>query len=259
MDPLRVTVRETTETNNHMGHISTVKKHIILPTDKARTTIKETTTHSYIGSAAAPIHKRHIIINGDKMRTTVKETTVNNDHMGHVGGIKKRKVGPLDQARTTVKETTEANDHMGNVSGIQGATGYMSTSCEARNTNRQFTGDKEYIGPALSHNTKTTSYDNAYNARFNTNKTKISRGRRPTTVGPKLGHLEINVQSKKLDDDRKSRYTGMKGSTIGNIFNPDSVHFTSERNHLPQHDTRLDVAILDAYKQNPLTQSLSSY
>ncbi len=263
-DPARVTIKETTERNNYLGGVSSFqKKHISLSGDKARTTIRETTEKSnYLGIAGAPIQKKHIALNNDKARTTIRETTEKNDHMGHVGSIlKKSTAGYSDKARTTIKETTEVDGHMGNVGGaqMQSGRGYMTTNWEAKNTNRQFTGDKEYIGPALSHNVKTTSYDSIYNARFNTNKTKISRGRRPTSVGPMLGHQEINVESKKIDNDRKSRYTGMKSSTVGNFFNPNSVHFTSEKNHLPQHDTRLDVGILDAYKQNPLTQSLSSY
>ena len=263
-DPARTTIKETTENNRYLAGVSGLhKKHIIITGDKARTTIKETTEkNDYIGIAGAPIHKKHISIYNDKARTTVKETTENNEHIGHVGGAPvKRTVGPNDRARTTIKETTEVDGHMGNIGGtqLQSGRGYMTTNHKAKNTNRQFTGDKEYIGPALSNNTKTTSYDSIYNARFNTNKTKISRGRKPTDVGPVLGHQEINVESKKIDNDRKSRYTGMKSSTIGNIFNPDSIHFTSERNHLPQHETRLDVGILDAFKQNPLTQSLSSY
>jgi hypothetical protein len=77
-----------------------------------------------------------------------------------------------------------------------------------------------------------------------------------TSIIPK--HFKV----KKLDDDRDNRYISVKTSTLGNSFNPQSVSsgtVTSERNHLPQIDTRLDVGLLDAYKRNPLTQSLASY
>ena len=54
----------------------------------------------------------------------------------------------------------------------------------------------------------------------------------------------------------------MKDSMVGNIFNPNATTLctnTSERNHLPQLDTRLDAGLLDAFKRNPLTKSLHSY
>jgi hypothetical protein len=264
MAPARTTIRETTENNRHLGgHSGIRKKHIAYdPNDRARTTIRETTENNkHIGIAGAPIHKKHIVYDpNDRARTTIRETTERNNHLGGASGKKKHISQNQDRARTTIRETTERNNHIGNVSRLQSQSGkgYMTNKYKAKNTNRQFTSDHEYTGIANANNRKLKSYDDAYNARLNINKEKVAKGRRPMGGGPRLGHQEINMEIKKIDSDRTNQYSAMKTSTIGNVFNP-NVTLTSERNHLPQHEIRLDTGILDAFKQNPLTQSLQSW
>ena len=263
--PARTTGRETMEDNKRLGGVSSLrKKHIAINTDPAKTTIRETTERNKHLGGAGPIVKKHIVINQDEARGTIKETTIDHNRLGGAAGPKRRKAAQQDEARVTVRETTEQNDRIGNPSRglLQSGKGYMTTDWYAPNTNRQFTSDHEYTGVANSHSRKTKSYDDAYAARTNVQKEKVAKGRRPGGGGPRLGRQNINVENKKMDADRENRYGRIKSSTVGNIFNPDAVGFhtvTSERNHLPQHDIRLDTAILDAYKRNPLTHSLSSY
>lgn len=265
LDPARTTIRETTENNNHIGGVMGIhRKHIVYdPNDRARTTIRETTEDSnHIGAAMPVIRKKHIVYNPeDRARTTIRETTEDSNHIGAASGPSKRVAGVQDKARTTIRETTENSDYVGGVSSgvLQSGKGYATNKYEAKNTNRQFTSDREYSGVAKSKDSKSKSYDSAYNARTNCNKEKIAKGRKPKGSGPKLGYQNINIEMKKLDSDRESAYTPMKGTTYGNMYNPNAVVCTSERNHLPQHDTRLDTDLLHAYKQNPLTHSLNSY
>jgi hypothetical protein len=264
----RTTVKETTENNKHIGNVGTSlrRKHIVYdPKDRARTTIRETTENNdHIGNVGS-LQKKHIVYDpNDKARTTIRETTERTDYIGGATGRKKRKVGPQDTARTTIRETTERTDYIGGVSvgQSQSGKGYTTNKYDAKNTNRQFTSDNEYYAGANSKDPKSKSYDDAYNAQQNVNKEKIAKGRRPGGGGPRLGHQDINIDIKKMDDDRTNKYAAIKTTTLGNIYNPNAISLmstTSEKNHLPQHDERLDVDILDAYKRNPLTQSLSSW
>jgi ribosomal protein L21E len=264
----RTTIRETTENNNHVGiHSGLRKKHIAYdPNDRARTTIRETTENNNHLGAHSGIRRKHIVYDpNDRARTTIRETTEDNKHLGVAAGQKKHKAyDPNDRARTTIRETTEDSKYIGGVGNVhtQSGKGYMTTNVEAKNTNRQFTSDNDYTGIANANSKKTRSYTDAYNARTNENKERVAKGRCPMGGGPRLGHQEINIEVKKMDEDRVNQYAVMKTSTIGNTFNPGAhslMTVTSERNYLPQDDIRLDADLLEAYKRNPLTHSLQSW
>lgn len=232
---------------------------------KARTTIKETTEDfNHMGNVGT-IKRKHIVYDPeDKARTTIRETTEDNNHMGNVGTIKRKHIvyDPEDKARTTIRETTEDNNRIGNVKSVRSGKGYAVTNVEAPNTNRQFTSDNEHFGGPSSQNSRSKRYDAAYNARTNTNKEVVAKGRAPTNSGPSLGPNTPNLEVKKMDSDRINRYTRVKQTSDRVIYNPKAISEctqTSQRNHLPQKETRLDVGLLDAFKANPLTQSLMSY
>lgn len=265
-DPARTTIRETMgyDGRDHSVATTSVKKHIAWNTkDRARTTIKETTENlDHYGIIHGPVTGK-VQDPKDRARTTIRETTENMNHYGGAGSVVHKKSiawNTKERARTTVRETTERNNHIGNVDA--GATrkggAYATSKWDAKNTNRQFTSDHEYTGVAASQRKKAKSYDDAYNARTNVNKEEIAKGRAPTDRGPNLGHLGMNIQHKKLEEDRQGVYAGVKQTTVGNNYNP-HVGITSQRNHLPQEDDRLDSSLLDAYRRNPLTHSLNSY
>jgi hypothetical protein len=265
---MKKTVKETTENFNHLGGSAIIGAGALSLKGEdwvMKKTVKETTEdNNYIAAATVPV-KKHIAWNpNEKARKTIKETTEDKKHIGVAVGEKHHKAGPSDVAKKTIKETTEDNNHKGNVSSasVKKGGGYATSKWTANNTNRQFTSDNEYTGTANANSKKTVSYDDAYNARMNENKEKIARGRKPTDKGPALGYKRINVEHKKLEDDRENKYVAVKTSTAGNMFNPNSISSktnTTEKNYLPEHDIRLDVGILDAFKRNPLTQSLASW
>jgi hypothetical protein len=198
-------------------------------------------------------------------KTTVRETTEDSKYTGIVGTVQKKQIANyLDQARTTTKETTEDGTRIGNTGGqaVKRGGGYATTNWYARNTTRQFTGDYEYTGPSNSNTKKTMSYDNNYQMRQNVNKERVSKGRRPTEVGVKLGPQPVRLGIKRLDADRQSQYTAGKDTTAQNYFNPEretACTTTSIKNNLPEFDTRLDPDLLRPFRANPLTQSLASY
>ena len=269
----RTTVRETTEDSGHVGiAVPVLQKRSIAydPNYKARTTIRETTEGGGIGHVG--------IVNGSqkkgkaydphyKARTTIRETTEEGGHVGNITATSVRKQKAYDPhqiARTTIRETTEDNRHLGGINNTtaQSGKGYQTAGVQVKSTQRQTTSDNQLIGPAHSNAKKTISYDSSYNARVNTEKEKIAEGRVPAKQGPKLLNTHVTVESKKMDDDRKNQYIAVKTSTVNNTFNP-SAHTvctkTTDKNYLPQEDTRLDPALVDAFNKNPLTQSLHSY
>ena len=268
----RTTVRETTENNKYLGITgSNWKKHQSYDPMawSAKTTVKETTENNKHLGVVGSIQKKHVAYDpNDRTKTTIKETTEDSKHIGIVGSIRKKHVAydPNDRAKTTIKETTEDSKHIGNVgrAALQSGKGYQTTNWYANNTNRQFTSDNQYTGVANSKSKKTRSYDAAYNAELNVEKEKVAKGRNPTQQRFKVsnGPSHVNIQVNKIDGDRSNWRSSIKTSNVGMYYNPQAITYctnTSEKNHLPQHDTRLDPALLDAYKSNPLTQSLSSY
>lgn len=267
----KTTIKETTIDNNYLGHaLGEWKAHQTYdPSQRAKTTVKETTENfDHLGGVGS-IQKKHIAYDpNERAKTTIKETTENFDHLGGVGSIQKKHIAydPNQRAKTTIKETTERSDHVGgaNRATLQSGKGYYTTNWQANNTNRQFTADYEYTGIANSNAKKTISYDASYNAQVNTEKEKIAKGRKPTKQSTKVinGPSSLNVEMKKLDSDRNNWRSATKTSSVGNYFYPQGISRctnTTDKNYLPQNDTRLDVSLLNAYKCNPLTQSLNSY
>jgi len=259
------TIRETTEDNKRIGNVGSLrKKHVVQNQDQARTTIRQTTGRTDHLGGVSSSRKKHIAYDPDnyRPRTTIRETTEDNNHLGNVGSLRKKHiVQNQDQARTTIRQTTERTDHLGGV-GSSRKKHIVQTQDPVRNTNRQFTSDNGYTGTANASHKKFKSYDDAYNARLNFNKERVAEGREQMGGGPRLGHQEINMEIKKLDSDRVNQYSAVKTNRVCNMYNPKAISrmtVTSERNFLPQHDTRLDTDLLEAYKRNPLTQSLHSW
>lgn len=271
VDAVSPTIRETTENNQHIGFSNPKARHALQaydPLQQTRTTIRETTENNkHLGGVSGAPQKKHIAYDpNDVAKTTIRETTENKKRLGGVSTIRKKHIAydPKERARTTIRETTEDNKTIGNVqrTSLQRGMGYTSTKVEANNTNRQFTSDNDYTGVANSNSKKTRSYEDAYNAEQNISKEVVAEGRRPMGDNVKLGSQQINFDTRKLDTDRQNHYGHVKNTNLMNIYNPRALTActnTSDKNNLPSHDFRLDTSTLEAFKKNPLTQSLSSY
>lgn len=274
-DVAKTTIRETMEDYNRLGNIKDVVKKgkSYDPNDVARTTIKETTIdNNRRGVVSNALQKRHIAYDPhDVARTTVKETTIDNNHRGVVSNsLQKKSIAydPRDVTRTTIRETTEDGTRVGNVNNslVQKGGAYETTNVYANNTNRQFTQNYKYVpvaGPATDKKAKL--YDPFYEAETNPNKELIAVGREPTKQSAKLSNRlngMTNYEVKKIDGDSINWRGNVKTSNVMNVFNPNAINkctTTSVKNNLPEDYTRLDISVLDAYKRNPLTQSLRSY
>jgi hypothetical protein len=119
-DKTKSTIRQTTETNQYIGHINsqTIEAGYTRDKDdKARTTIKQTTENTqYIGSINPQIIEASYTIDKDnKARPTIKQSTLystptgrlNNSNMGNYTRDKN------DEARVTIKQTTLLEDYTG--------------------------------------------------------------------------------------------------------------------------------------------------
>ena len=172
---------------------------------------------------------------------------------------------PEDLARTTVKELTIDDNRVGIVENSvhTNGDGYKVANAEAPNTNRQFTSDYEYTGVADSSDKKPMSYEDIYNMTINEVKEGTLKLRDPTkcNVSLEAGADMVHINIKKLDSDRMNTRNLAKTKVFNSIPQMDDVYITTDKDQLdnkPLAD-RLDPVMLKSFKQNPFTQSLSSY
>jgi hypothetical protein len=265
-DTAKTTLKETIEENNHTGQLSGQQKNTVYdPNDTAKTTIKETTQlNDYVGLANNNT-KSVAYDPKDVTKTTIKETTLINDYISNAKNNTKSVVyDPTDVAKTTIKETTLLDNYVSNAKNNTKSIVFDPNDV-LKTTVKETTENSDYRG-VVSNPTKQkiTSYTSAYNQIQNVNKEEIAKGRKPTDSSVKfpIGPNDINMEIKQIVGDSLNRHSFIKTSNEGQVFHPLSINSssnTSIKNNLPEKDIRLDVTILDAFKQNPLTQSLSSF
>ena len=167
----------------------------------------------------------------DGIKTTIKETTLDDTRNGFVGSsiTNVPKVGLQDDLRPTVKDTTHYG-HTGNA------------------------------GSYLSANMSTDQY---LRADMNPNKEIISQGRDPTPENTKLssGVDTLNVDVQKIESD----YFNPRINNADKLYQEIPVDlpekYTQDRDTLDnvKLSDRLDPTNLDPFRENPYTQSLSSF
>jgi len=296
IDQARTTVKETTENADYLAGVSTSKRAPNTQfTDQARTTVRETTENGGRIGTISKGRKGPKTTLVDQAKTTHRETTENGDRIGTVNkGRKAPKTTLVDQAKTTHRETTEQCDHKGTIKGSKRGVVYNESSV-AKTTHRETTEAASRIGAArdpnqsdgkgylvarfedkptqrqFSHFSYTGTaapkglaesqrlYDDAYNARTNTNKEKVAKGRDRQNGNLSLhsGKNNTNIQIKKLDNDRKNHYGFAPNPVFANSRIPETVcRITSFKNNPPSEYTRLDTSLVESLLENPLTHSL---
>ena len=223
-DIAKTTIKETTEINEHDGHINGPKKITVYdPNDIARTTIKETTENNSMETQIKGATKLTVYDPNDIAKTTIKETLIHDTRTGNiqVERNKKQMDYKFASAKKTMKETTIDNVHHSNLSYVKGdGKGYLSTKYFAPSTLKQLTSDKEYggnissaindkggylsnkfyapatqkqstsdndyTGTANSSNKNLMDYTSMLNAETNPNKEIIAQGRAPTQNNVKI-------------------------------------------------------------------------
>jgi len=272
-DIARTTLKETNIHNNHSGHLQTTiqKGKSYDPNDILKTTIKETNIHNnHSGNMSGNAKKITVHDPNDIARTTIKETNIHNKSTGNFGSSSLQngtgyKTTNFD-APNTNRQFTSDFEYSGIADGqtTRGpGDGYLTTSFDAPNTNRQFTSDFEYSGVAKNYLERPTDDEMWDNARLNETRTGVSEGRYPTLSNTKLslGSKDINMEAKKLEDDRLNKYSPAANKLYIQTPSLSKCTVTTDKDQLPNEslDNRIDPNLLTAFNDNPYTQPLNSF
>jgi len=272
-DIARTTIKEQNIDNDYIGQL-TGEKHgtIYDPDDIARTTIKEQNIHNnapYINMNPQQPRSVRIYDPEDIAKTTLKEVTIDNEYIGQVSNLQSLKAGGYTSTNVDMKNTNRQflTDwyYQGIADGETGTgpgRGYLAARYEAKNTNRQFLNDWEWEGPAKSIVNNPQSYDDMYNARMNPNREEISLGREPTQESVKLmsGMDTINIEHRRIEGDQINIREPAETFIYNAPPQKNNCGLTRVKSKLPEDTlrSRINPEILDAFKSNPYTQSLSS-
>ena len=269
-DVARTTIKETNlhdSNGGNMGIQAPDRPRVYDPNDVARTTIKETTIDdNRVGGMGAMDNLKSVVYDpNDIARITNKQTTIAQNVMGN---FQKQEQGSgYLNKNVEASETNRQNlytDYTGNSKG-QVVGGYKIAEATPRDTKKQFLSNHEYTGNAGAFQQKPMSYMDIYNATISNNKAPVE-GRVPNVEGNKgsLGSADINMTTTRngININRQLNERGVQPSVLSNSI-PQNVlcSETRDRGSLPNAPlaNRLDPRMVDQFKKNPYTQSLSSY
>lgn len=273
-DVARTTIKETTEENAHSGFLKgPVSNTVKDPEDVARTTLKELNIHNtapYINCKPQQPTSLRVYDPDDVARTTLKEMTEDANHMGFVQYRDGLHAGAYTSTRVDMRPTHKQFNTNYYYTGVPsaevgkgGGRGYLAARYKAKNTIKQFLSDYEYSGGAGFYQPKQVSYSSAYNAHLNPNKETISQGRAPTEVREKLtagGDMVNLAYNRKIEADRVNIREPAETFVFQAPPQKNMCGMTTVKQNLPEdvQRSRLDPDLLNAYRENPYTQSLSS-
>jgi hypothetical protein len=268
----KTTVRETTEKNDHEGNIKTSRRvgKVYNPDEKAKTTVRETTEkNDHEGNIKSTRLVGKVYDPEDKPEQTMKDIVKIKNYKG-ISAVATKKIkvwDPEDKAKYTSRQDALVEEYVGGKNSGQNGGAYEVTKVDPKYTSRQDTLIKDYTGTAGHTVSANQEYDAAYAAKTNANKEKIAKGRAPTQNSVKLavGGDNMNVDIKRLDSDRKNPRDLEQDMPNCDVpyqlpptANPYSI--TKEKNTVFNNNIeRIQPDILDAFRNNPYTQSLHSY
>ncbi len=269
-DIARTTMKETNIHNKHNGMMQNTgaSRGIVYdPSNTAKTTMKETTEKNNRKANMNNSKNGNYIKNMDNAKPTTKQTTIAENVMGiatqNFGG---GHIVSGVQVHDTLRQDTSV-EYEGIAQGSQlGA--YEVTDATAPNTNRQFTADTEYFGGAGNNesNTKPMSYEDIYNAEI-----KALRATQDTGYTPNAGGInevisidKLNVTTRKVGDIQ-NKYLNERGVQANKVYNSipqiTECNVTQQKEIVPNEPlaNRINPEILDAFLENPYSQSLNSW
>ena len=227
--------RSTTRADTNMGQVSGLVKSMMSPLmDFLRPTRKEDVVNSLrtSGNPTAPVP---------------------------TGGI----YNPADRTRTTIREMTEADldcNHL-NIE-KQAGNAYLVSRQQPVNVQRDTT-NMSHTGVAGPNGfTSAKSYEAEYNQHNNVNKTSPNR---PNQGGTQMFNQVDNISISKRDADRDNNRWwvpsagGTAGYTAGGATPNMSRVKVSQTYDQSINNERIAPEILNAFKNNPYTQSLTSW
>jgi hypothetical protein len=245
---------KTKGTGSHQDLDQTLNSHINYTNNRAINQQPQTFGSGFtsaIGAAIAPIM--------DILRPSRKEEySCNMRVYGNIGGEVPGNyvLNNGDVPDVTVKETTlyQPNSYIGNQSHNAA---YVVTEQQAIANQRDTVNHEQFMGMSSKHGSR--QYDAVYRQTNNDIKEKVVVSR--TNQGnAKHFNSQINVTMSKLDADRENNRLWAPQATI---HNGPSVQ-TYGKAHMPQYYNecqgcdRIAPDLLNAFKENPFTHSLSS-
>ena len=194
----------------------------------------------------------------DILRPSKKENVVGNIRLS--GNVQTEVeslpiYNPADRTKTTIRETTKDKHHK--FIGNQDSNAYLVNKQQAVDNNRMNTSI-DYTGNAC-HNNAPTTYDAAYRQRNNVNKNSIER---INTGCNQIFSQTDNISIAKKDSDRNNNRMWVSNQPFSSNIPSAETH---GKINAPQYydnsinNDRINPDILTAFKNNPYTQSLSSY
>lgn len=267
-DIMRTTMKDTLihdAVNTNLRSQET--KGQVYMSEAAKQTIRQTTDTVETNINIAQISKKGTVydVDGVLPRTTIGETTLSEAPLGLVGnntgvGAYQDTRNTLD-AKVTQKETFVDNEYFGTAQ-LGSGEAYQNANFEAKETMKQ--DHVEYYG-GIGKGAKaeaTMSYDDAYNATMNgIRESALVIEHEPTQTGVKVstGTESLNVEFHKPMVDQVDLFElDMAPQRNVTVAPSSDESFTKMKQSLRQDD-RLDLEILEPFKHNPFTQSLSSY
>ena len=223
------TIRNAGTTVGQMNNESVMDSTIIYPNERDVTTLRT------YDSNIKPDSEKFTIGIQDKVKTTIKETTIDPANNGYLTGTDL----PTERLQDDVK-----------------------------NTKKQFTTyDENYVGVGGTTVAQPMNEEQYKNAEVNATKESIAQGRYPTPEGDKYYNSveTYNIEIKKNEQDyfnhRQTHYDKMNPEYLAK----NTCNFTQFKNKLDDTSIgsleggRFDPSLLTPFKNNPYTQSLSSF
>jgi len=276
-DVAKTTIKETNIHNNNNGYIAPQQpgKGVVWdPNDVAKTTIKEQTIENdYMASAGTNVSNMPSIDPNDRAKNTVRQTTQLKDYKGiaNMEEDNSTERGYVKRGQTLVAPVTHRQDTSVEYEGI--ATmgeegGYQVATYEDKNTNRQFTSDFEYEGIAGPSGDVSSpmSQDEYLNSTTRSLRQDLSKGREPNKEGTKNGLTSENYHATtrrlvEMQSQQLGERQVMPNAVVNSLPQMEGWQISKDKTTVPNVplENRLDPRLLDAFKDNPYTQSLHSY
>ena len=203
-----------------------------------------------IGAAIAPIM--------DILKPSKKEEYVCNMRIyGNMNGAVPSNYTQTegDVTNTTVKETTIYQPH-GYLGNQQNGAGAYEVTEQQSISNQRDTTNCSQLAP-MGSNYGSMQYDSAYRQTNNESKEKSIAGR--TNQGnAKMFNSQVNLTMSKLDSDRDNNRLWAPSTVIQSGPSVQTHGTTNAPQYNERLDNRMESNLLQAFKENPYTHSLSS-
>lgn len=199
----------------------------------------------------------------DIARTTIKEQQIHDSTLLNFKSTQENTIAYNPEeyvARTTIRETTESKGKTGNVGNLQQGDAYKYIKVDAKDTNKQYTSDKDYYGIGESAADKQMLYDDKYNATINEVKEILLKERKPTKTSVKVFNQidNMNLLHKKVECDQKQTRENLNYNNV-HIETPtiDRMQVTKDKT-VYKNDYRFEPNILSQLDTNPYARSINT-